>query len=400
MLLLNTSYILTVANNYGVVRPEGKSFAEQVIDIANQYNNNSITIFVKPGSYDSTNGSHLNFINFTNIIITKDPNDSGTVDIICPPENLTLAPFNAIGFNKGYNISISKLSFSRCGPRSAGIHISGVTNLEIFDSTFHHNTDNGLQMVSCNNIVVRNCYFHSSVGLQPDVNSNLFSTIIFDPSGGVGIGAYFRDQVNVRISVDNCTFENNIAYKRPNYNPDTEGRPYGFIPFGNGGGVYLQFNQVTNLSASISNTKFYNNSAIHQGGAIAMISLDSVNCLVDVFRCEFIGNRALGNFLRSRSETIIDFDTDSFIQKIDQVFTTIIDSITEFPLSGGGIGSGISASLYGSSEFNELRVRNSKFADNWAVISGAIVLLIRSSLTMVENGVNTNNAIIKKYVIV
>ena len=155
---------------------------------------------------------------------------------------------------------------------------------------------------------------------------------------------------------------------------------------------------MTNLSACISNTKFYNNSAIHQGGAIAMISLDSVNCLVDISECEFIGNRALGNFLRSRSDTVIDFDTDSFINKVDQVFSTITDGLTTLPLSAGGIGSGISVSLYGSSEFNELRVKNSKFTNNWAVISGAVALLVRSSLTVVEDGVNTNNAVITKYV--
>ena len=396
--LLNTSCILTMTDNYGVIRPDGKSFAEQVIEIAKNYNNNSVTIFVKPGRYYSTNGSHMNFINFTNIVIKRDPNDTGTINIECPPVSSSLSIFNGIGFNHGVNISISNLNLSRCGPFSSGLYIFNVTNLEISDSIFHHNTDNGLQMVSCNNIVVRNCHFYSSVGLQPDVNTNLFSTIVFDPSGGVGIGAYFRDQVGVRLSIDNCTFEYNIAYKRSNYKSETEGRPYGFIPFGNGGGVYLQFNQVTNLSACISNTRFYNNSAIHQGGAIAMISLDSVHCLVDISECEFIGNRALGNFLRSRNDTVTDFDTDSFIDKTDQVFSNITDGLTRLPLSAGGIGSGISVSLYGSSEFNKLRVRNSKFTNNWAVISGAIALLVRGSLTHVENGVNTNNAVIKKYV--
>jgi len=396
--LLNTSCILTMTDNYGVVRPGGKSFAEQVIEIAKNYNNNSVTIFVKPGRYYSTDGSQMNFINFTNVIIKKVPNDTGTVNIECPPVYSSFSLFNGNGFNHGINISISNLSISRCGPRSSGIYVFNVTNFKISDSIFHHNTDNGLQMVLCNNIIVRNCHFHSSVGLQPDVNTNLFSTIVFDPSGGVGVGAYFRDQFDVKLSIENCIFENNIAYKRPNYMPETEGRPYGFIPFGNGGGVYLQFNQVTNLLARISNTKFYNNSAIHQGGAIAMISLDSVHCLVDVSECEFIGNKALGNFLRSRNDTVIDFDTNSFISKIDQMFSTITDNLTRLPLSAGGIGSGISVSLYGSSEFNELRVRDSKFTNNWAVISGAVALLVRSSLTLVENRVNTNNAVITKYV--
>lgn len=398
VILLNASFMLTFADDYEVIRPGHVSFAEQVIDIAKNYNNSFITILVKPGRYYSTNGSHMNFINFTNIVIKKDPFDAGTVNIECPPENLSLACYNSIGFNNGFNISISNLSISLCGPHSAGIYVSGVTTLEISDSTFHHNTDNAIQMVSCNNIVIRNCHFYSNVGLQPDNNSNLFSTITFNPSGGVGIGAYFREQVNVIISIKNCIFENNIAYKRPNYSPATDGRPFQFIPFGNGGGIYLQFNQVTNLSAYISNTKFYNNSAIHQGGAIAMISLDSVYCLVDVSECEFIGNRALGSFLRQKNKTIIDFDTNSFINAIDRDFSTILDGITRLPLSGGGVGSAISAGLYGSSKFNKLQVRNSNFTNNWAVISGAIVFSLRSSFTMVENGVNTNSAIIRKYV--
>ena len=176
--LLNTSYILTLTDNYGVIRPGGKSFAEQVTEIAKNYNNNSVTIFVKPGRYYSTNGSHINFINFTNIIIKKDPNITGTVEIECLPENLSLSLFNGNGFDNGVNISISDLSISRCGPRSSGLYIFNVTNLEISDSTFHHNTDNGLQMVLCNNIVVRNCHFHSSVGLQPDINTNLFQQFL------------------------------------------------------------------------------------------------------------------------------------------------------------------------------------------------------------------------------
>ena len=235
--------------SYCFVEPGARSFAEQIIEVANNNSNNSFTIIVYGGNYNATNGSTMNFTNFRNVTIKN--YDATPVNIICP--NFTTGTlYNGVAFQLSTEIVISGLNFMRCGIVTAGLYFLNSTDVLIKDSTFHHNTDCGLRIVFGNNISVVDCYFYYNVGMQPDSFSQL---IINDPSKirGVGIGLFFENQNVTNVWVKGCNFTNNIAYKTADYNSSNETRSYSFIPFGSGGGVYLKLtNTKTLMLASLT----------------------------------------------------------------------------------------------------------------------------------------------------
>ena len=396
--LFNAPFVTMFTNKSFVVEPGRKSFAEQIMDFAETSDNRSFSVFVRSGVYNATNGNYMNFINFVNVTIAKDPQDTGgDVRIMCPKIGGDI--FSGIGFVNSFNISIVELNFMRCGPVTSALYIYNSTNILILDSTFHHNTDNGIQIILGNNIIIKNCYFYSNIGMQPDPAFNLISTNL-NSTGGVGLGLYFANQFDVRVSIENCTFKNNIAYKPADYVSSEDRRPFGYTPFGNGGGVYLQLNGVQNLFVNIYNCRFYENFAIHQGGGMVMISIDSNNNTLNISDCQFIGNGALGNLLRSLDDSVDDIDT--FINETKMHFTSLIDVVrnlsARYFAAAGGVGGAISVSLYGRAEFNKLYVRNSCFLHNSAVIAGTISFAVRDSFSSVENGIDSNRAFMYKYV--
>ena len=389
-----------------IVRPGEKSFAEQVIEVALNKSNSSFTILAYPGDYNAikANTSIMNFVNFENVLI-KRYTDDGVVNIMC--REVTDTIFNGIGFEHSTNITLSGMSFSRCGIVTSGLFFFRTNNVHISDCSFHHNTDNGIQILSGSNFTIVNCCFYLNIGLQPDNTSDLIiDRFSYTFTRGVGLGVFVEDQCNVKIAITNCTFSSNIAYKTTDYDPSSDSRPYGFIPFGNGGAIYLRMNNVKNSNVSVSNCRFHNNTAIHQGGAIVMLPVNSTNNTLDISGCEFIGNKALGGPLRSRNETVNGTDVDDFVNDINTNFsmTDFITkslngtTITDLPLSGG-FGGAIAMGVYGTSMRNKLLVKDSHFSSNIAVFAcGAVGLIVRDSLSDVQDGVDSNQATIDKYV--
>lgn len=399
--LINVPCVSTqFANRSCVVEPGGQSFAEQIIECARTSDNSSFTIFVHSGTYNATNGGSINFFNFTNVTITTlDPHDSTTdVSIMCPETGDEV--FNGIGFVNSINITIKNIKFTRCGPITSALYTLNSFNILIVDSTFHHNTDNGIQIVrGSSNVTIRNCLFYSNVGIQPDPPSNLISTNL-KSVGGAGLGLFFTDQSSVRISIENCIFKDNIAYKPTDYVSSEDTRPFGYTPFGNGGGVYLQVNRVQQLSVNIYNCSFYDNFAIHQGDGVVMISIDSNNIVLNISDCQFRENKALGNLLRSADDTVEDID--SFINATKRNFSSLITFTRNLPIyyfaAAGGVGGAISVSLYGNAEFNGLYVRNLQFAHNDASVAGTISFTVWDSFSGLDSGIDSNRAFIYKYV--
>jgi len=395
--IFNFPCVLTFTNKNCTATPGNQSFAEQIINCADTFDNRSFTVFMHSGIYNATNGSYMNFINFTNVTITIDPSDTMLdVSIMCPKIGDDI--FSGVGFISSSSISIVGLTFMRCGPVTSALYIYNSSDILILDSTFHHNTDNGIQIILGNNITIKNCYFHSNVGIQPDPAFNLISTNI-NSTGGVGLGLFFTDQSNIRVSIENCTFKDNIAYKPADYVSSEDTRPFGYTPFGNGGGVYLQINRVQSLYVSIFNCQFYENAAIHQGGGVVMISIDSNNNALNISDCLFAGNKALGNLLRSLDDNVTDID--NFINGIKTHFNSLINIVNNLPVRffavAGGVGGAISVSLYGRAEHNKLYVRNSSFSHNFAAIAGTISFAVRDSFSNVKNGIDSNRAFIYKY---
>ena len=379
--------------SYCFVEPGTRSFAEQIIEVANNNSNSSFTIIVYGGNYNATNGSTMNFNNFRNVTIKN--YNAAPVNIICP--NFTTGTlYNGVAFQHSTEVVISGLNFMRCGIVTAGLYFLNGTDVLIKDSTFHHNTGCGLRIVLGNNISVVDCYFYYNVGMQPDSFSQL---IINDPSKvrGVGIGLFFENQNVANVNIMDCNFTNNIAYKAPRYNARFERRPYSFIPFGSGAGIYIKLNNVNNSYIAVSNCGFYDNIVIHQGGAIVMLPVNSNNNTLDVYGSIFIGNKALGYQLRFYQDSVNGSNVDDFVKKINQVFSVMSDSPSNRRLNVvGSSGGAIAISLYGRVEHNTLRVRNSKFSDNIAFVGGGITFIIRDSLSNIENGVNSNHVITEK----
>ena len=293
-----------------------------------------------------------------------------------------------------------------CGIVTSGLYFRDTVNVIVHDSTFHHNSDNGMQVVFGNNFSVINCSFYSNIGLQPDRLSDLITNDVLNIRG-VGLGLFFEDQIDVRVTIEGCNFTSNIAYKPPDYNTTDETRPYGFIPFGNGGGFYLKLNRANNSLINISNSFFYNNTAIHQGGAIVMIPIDSINNTLNIFGCTFAGNKVLGFVLRNYNVTVNKTDAstiDSFIDKVNNFSITKLnpDFLRNLRFNTlvmrptGGSGGAIAVSLYGSVEYNTLRVSTSCFMENAAILAGAIDFVVRDLLSQVENGIDSNRAFINK----
>jgi len=380
------------------IRPDNGSFSDQVIDATSDRNNQSVTILVYSGDYRTTDGNVDNFINFDNITIMKHPNCTEPVTISCS-EGIS-DPRNGIGFENCYNIFISGLSFAHCGTTTSGLYFYNVTNLTIIDSTFHSNLENGIQIVSSNNINISNCLFFNNIQLHNDTGSKLIGMTYGNVTGGSGVYMYFKNQSNVTISVHNCTFTDNISYKNTMFQASKETRPYAFIPFGNGGGLDLQVTGVTNLYTSITRTHFYNNLAIHQGGGAVMISNSSNNVILNISACEFVGNKALGYLLNTYNETVNDtISIQKIIEKFSNI-TFITESIRNVPFSdlglSGGLGGAIGVGLYGQARFNKLIVQDTKFLDNFGIITGGVGFVVRDVLSEVKEGVDTNIAIFTK----
>ena len=389
-----------------IIKPEAKSFTEQIIEAAKYYSNTSFTLLLYAGDYTTTR-SRINFINFTNVTIKNHPDNVTPVNIMCP--EFTITTHNGIGFESSSDITISGLNFMKCGPITSGLYFRYTRNINIINSSFHHNSNNGIQIqfgAYGNNIIIKDCNFFYNVGLQPDSISDLITDGTF--TRGAGLGLVFEYESNITVTIDGCNFTSNIAYKNPDYNSSAETRPYGSIPLGNGGGIYLSLYRVKNSSTSVSNCNFYNNTAIHQGGAIVMIPLNSTDNILNISKCTFVGNKVLGYFLRSLTDAITESSysiIQNFVDRINFIFSSenfnfnSLSNVTFSRLSSsGGFGGAIAVSLFGSVERNALFVSSSHFTENVAFSAGAIGFAVRDLLANVEYGIDSNQAFIHKYV--
>ena len=382
------------------ISPDKGPFAEQVINItANTTGETSITILVSSGTYIATSGNLNNFIALQNINILKHPNSLNPVNIMCL--NFTTVSHNGIGFENSVNVFISGLNFMNCGITTAGLYFYNTTNLTIVNSTFHHNSENGIQIVSGNNIRIINCHFFRNIGSQPDNASRLVTKTNVNATGGVGLGLLFVNQSNVSLSVINCNFTENVSYRTVNFSNDS--RPFAFIPSGNGGGLDIQMDKVINLHVQVIDCNFYKNIAIHQGGGIVISVIDTVNSTVNISGSNFIGNKALGYYLREYNQTIDlnninDFDIDGFIDDVNSEFSDVDKLLPHIKTpnlyaklqSSGGFGGAIAMSLYENAAYNELFVTDSYFSENLAIIAGTIGFAVR------DEGAFLNRAVINK----
>ena len=382
-----------------VINSKETSLAKQVIDMLKERMNNSFTFYIHPGTYNATNGTQANFYYFSNITLQKDPRSSGEVIIQCPNFTDDNDDYNSIGFNNCSEISIIGLTFTKCGQKSFGSYFENVSNVRIIDSTFHYNTNNGLGIRSCTDVNVINCTFENSVGLQNDYVKLLVQQVT-NIYGGASLGIALQDIDDATITVENCTFRNNIALKSIS-SDGNDTRPYNYIPFGNGGGIYIKLNSVTNARITIKNCHFCNNTALHQGGGIVTYMISSYNSTVEVVDSDFIGNKGIGYPLFKRLNNSKS-DFDKLIAEINSNFSTENFSVyirnalmgvsSETVLSTGGFGGALAVNIFRNCEYNQIFIRRCNFSKNVAIGAAGIGIFMRDSLSSSSNGINSNRA--------
>ena len=389
-----------------IINSTETSLAVQVTDILKNRprGNDSFTFYIQPGTYNSTNGTRMVFFNFTNIILQKDPKFSGEVIIQCP--NFTdIGDFNSIGFFNSSDISIIGLTFTKCGQKAFGAYFENVSNVYIVDSNFHRNRNNGLGIRSGTNVSIINCTFESSVGLQND-SINLLVQNVSYIFGGAGLGIALQDTINTTITVENCTFRDNVAL-RSIVDIENDSRPYNNIQYGNGGGVYIHMSNVTGVRIQIKNCSFYNNTALHQGGGIVAFMTASRGNRVEVLDCDFIGNKAIGYPLFTHLGRSIS-DYDNFIAEINSNFSkenfnvSIRDALIHVPSlriqETGGFGGAIVVNFFSDCEYNKIFIKRSTFEKNLAIGSAGVGIFMWEALSNIASGVNSNRARISRYV--
>ena len=383
-----------------IINSTESSLAMQVIDILKErtLNNNSFTFYIQPETYNATDGTQANFYYFLNITLQKDPRSSGEVIIQCP-DFTSFGDYNSLGFNNCSEISIIGLTFTKCGQKSFGSYFENVSNAKIVDSTFRGNTNNGLGIRSGTNVNIINCTFENSIGLQNDSVDFLVQQVT-NIYGGASLGIALQDTTDTTITVENCTFRNNIALKSIS-SDDNDSRPYNYIPFGNGGGIYINLNSVTNARITIKNCHFCNNTALHQGGGIVTYMISSYNSTVEVVDCDFVGNKAIGYPLFKRLNNF-NSNFDKLIAEINSNFSTenfniyIRDALMgvsfETVFSAGGFGGALAVNIFRSCEYNQIFIRRCKFSKNVALGAAGIGIFMRDSLSSSSNGINSNRA--------
>ena len=380
--------------------------SEQVIKLLEPHGNNSFVICISPGLYNSSSETQLDFYYFSNISIQKHPSYTDNVTIRCP-HYASHGGFNGLGFFYANNIQICGLVFTKCGPKTSGLYFQVSQNVNIVNSNFHHNQNNGLGIESVKNFTIFNCTFSSNVGLQKDNLSFLIQNVLYK-FGGAGVGISLQNISNSSVTIQNCTFKNNIAYKRLYERNDT--RSYHYIPFGNGGGIFLRMRNVTNVSVKISNCQFYNNTALHQGGAIVVYILDSSHNPVEITNCTFISNRAIGYLLSNQTRAIgyllsnqTTDDLDTYIADVNanysvKRFNDFVKNVRSVPSQlisqTGGVGGSLLMALYGISEFNRLHIKGSTFEKNLGIGASGFGYAVRESFSSVSNGLNSNEVLV------
>ena len=370
-----------------------KSLAEQVIEVVEPQMNNSLSICIYPDEYNATNNTTLNFYDFSNIVIQKDPSSNGEVTIRCPDR--AASTYNGLGFFNAENIIICGLSFTGCGPLTSGVYFERSQNVKIMHSVFHHNINTGVGINFGKNFTILNCTFTKNVGIQPDDPSYLIQDLSYK-FGGAGLGISLENTSGSNIVVENCTFENNIAHKTMN-GSGNDTRSYHYVPFGSGAAIYIRMKNTMHCSITVTESNFYNNTASHQGGAIAIFLTDSKYNLIEIKNCTLSDNKAIGYFLVNQdyddldklmADVNINFNVDNFGDIVKNAKNVSSKEVSQT----GGVAGSLLMTFYDNCEFNRLCIKDSIFRRNLAFGAAGFGFFGRSSLSNVNNGLNSNQA--------
>lgn len=197
-----------------------------------------------------------------------------------------------------------------------------------------------------------------------------------------GTGLILR--FSTKISIENCTFKNNIGMRTGNYNASNAPERLGYSP----GGLLFDSYNYPNLYAAISGCHFINNTAkvnellasiptpplytsIGSGGAMMIrIRKKTTNARINITNCKFSGNSAEKSG-GSLYVPILDYSTDNTLSISNSLFED--SSSQEF---GGAI-----SLETNTSAGNHMIIEGSMFRNNTAKQgSGAVNVVVESGI--------------------
>ena len=207
------------------------------------------------------------------------------------------AQYDDLAFIDGGNVRIANLTFTRCGPISASVFFSRVTNITIEGCTFEGATASAVFSINVTNIFFADNEFLNNGGVQLNdslkgvfrlrtvQDLQLFFNSRASSAGGVSLSLE-RDVANVLFLRN--TFSGNKA--RPNF--ASSPAPMRLQPLGRGGAIALRVISSIGSNMCIKDTTFINNTAEVSAGAITYsVTGFTTNSTLTIDGCTFDGNK-------------------------------------------------------------------------------------------------------------
>ena len=341
----------------------------------------SLEIVLLPGKHKLTQNLILRDSNF----VYLHGREASKTFMLCanfPNDRLVngSAQFDDLAFANGGNLRIANITFMQCGPISASIFISRLTNITVEGCTFEESVGSAVFCINITNAFFVDNVFINNIGVQLDdsiedtfslrtvQDLQLFFNSRASSAGGVSMSLE-QDVANVLFWKN--TFINNRA--RPNF--ASSPAPMRLQPLGRGGAISLRVINSTGSHMCIKDSNFTNNTAEISAGAITYsVAGFTTNTSLTLDGCTFDRNRC---DLEQCIGGAIAFQTG--VQRIEGAtnYITILNSVMRNNSAGAGAGfNGFSKSsvLY---DFE-----NCTFEGNTAENDGTAVSILNLGLTL------------------
>ena len=291
------------------------------------------------------------------------------------------------GFTTIKNTVFANNTIRDIGDYAGGIIDSCRKKVYLVNVTLAHN--NG-KIVTCDSSVIEMMSCEFTINIKTDVKCEHCNVIMTNSVFQRNHGRFFRLLRNSNLTATKSYFSDNLNPDGIFYNfiSPLSYMDISFCTFkGNHGGIFLVLSQIKFVS--ISNCSFHNNSAVH--GSIAMVGYsETFTSPIDISFCTFKRNYAgNGGIMSVGSNNFVSISNCKFYNNsaiTGGIATLIIKNSTVFGNSASGDGGTLSLS-----EQSTLTIENSVFNNNGASGNAGVVLLADPGTLTIENSMFNNN---------
>lgn len=212
------------------------------------------------------------------------------------------------------------------------------TTFAVFLSLCSNNTGAGIVAQFSGNLQLINTLFINNVNQQepdPDVNETTIEALYNSITRGGAFTYFNQDSSDLEITIRNCTFISNS----PSPNDKLNSRPILFKAHGHGGGVLLRLANIVNSRVTIEDCTFEDNKAEVDGGAIYL----SISRQLSSNRFIFRNNNFINNNVSQASGGAISINSFNFTYN-----NTMLVEGCNFSRNIGNAGGAFSLALYDS----------------------------------------------------